>query len=53
MAETTNVEPMIITRELNAPRELVWKAWTERERMNQGWAGPFEQLDACLAEEQN
>jgi uncharacterized protein YndB with AHSA1/START domain len=31
--------PFVITREFNAPRELVWKAWTERERMMQ-WFGP-------------
>jgi len=31
--------PFVITREFNAPRELVWKAWTEREQMMQ-WFGP-------------
>jgi uncharacterized protein YndB with AHSA1/START domain len=29
----------VITRVLDAPRELVWKAWTEPERMAQWW-GP-------------
>jgi len=29
----------VITRVFNAPRELVWKAWTERERLMQ-WFGP-------------
>ncbi len=28
-----------ITRRVNAPRELVWKAWTEAERLAQWW-GP-------------
>src|ERR1700676_5513162 len=28
-----------ITRTFNAPREVVWKAWTERERLMQ-WFGP-------------
>lgn len=28
-----------ITRLLNAPRELVWKAWTEKDRLAQWW-GP-------------
>jgi uncharacterized protein YndB with AHSA1/START domain len=30
--------PFVITRELDAPRELVWKCWTEREHMR--WLGP-------------
>ena len=29
----------VITREFDAPRELVWKAWTERDRLMQ-WFGP-------------
>lgn len=29
----------VISRTFNAPRELVWKAWTEPERMAQWW-GP-------------
>jgi uncharacterized protein YndB with AHSA1/START domain len=32
-------EPFVITREFNAPRELVWKAWTERDRLMK-WFGP-------------
>jgi len=31
--------PFVIVREFNAPRDLVWKAWTEREQMMQ-WFGP-------------
>jgi uncharacterized protein YndB with AHSA1/START domain len=30
---------LVITRILNAPREMVWKAWTEPERQAQ-WLGP-------------
>jgi len=30
---------LVITRTFNAPRELVWKAWTEAERLAQWW-GP-------------
>jgi len=30
--------PFVITRVFDAPRELVWKAWTEREHMK--WWGP-------------
>ncbi len=29
----------VITREFDAPRDLVWKAWTERDRLMQ-WFGP-------------
>jgi uncharacterized protein YndB with AHSA1/START domain len=31
--------PFVITRTFDAPRELVWKAWTERERLLE-WFGP-------------
>jgi uncharacterized protein YndB with AHSA1/START domain len=31
---------IIITRVVEAPRELVWQAWTEPERIKQWW-GPF------------
>src|SRR5229473_7502146 len=45
MAETADVatetaeRELVIARILNAPRELVWKAWTEPERQAQ-WLGP-------------
>ncbi|HSY16938.1 MAG TPA: SRPBCC family protein [Candidatus Acidoferrales bacterium] len=32
-------EPFVIAREFVAPRELVWKAWTEHDRLLQ-WFGP-------------
>lgn len=31
--------PFIISRQFNAPRHLVWKSWTEAERLKQWW-GP-------------
>jgi len=34
-----NTEELVITRIFDAPRELVWKAWTETERMKRWW-GP-------------
>jgi uncharacterized protein YndB with AHSA1/START domain len=34
-----NKKDLIITRIFDAPRELVWKAWTEPERMKKWW-GP-------------
>jgi uncharacterized protein YndB with AHSA1/START domain len=30
---------LVITREFNAPRELMWKVWTDPERMKRWW-GP-------------
>jgi uncharacterized protein YndB with AHSA1/START domain len=33
------VKEFVITRELDAPREAVWKAWTNAESMKQWW-GP-------------
>jgi uncharacterized protein YndB with AHSA1/START domain len=40
---------LVITRIFDAPRELVWKAWTQRELAMQ-WAGPrgFTALDFAL-----
>jgi uncharacterized protein YndB with AHSA1/START domain len=32
-------EPFVITRTVNAPRKLVWQAFTEAERLKQ-WFGP-------------
>lgn len=34
-----NSEPFRITRVVRAPRELVWKVWTEREHLTR-WFGP-------------
>ena len=40
MAESKNdIRPFVISRTFDAPRELVWKAWTERDRLMQ-WFGP-------------
>ncbi|HSI63983.1 MAG TPA: SRPBCC domain-containing protein [Candidatus Saccharimonadia bacterium] len=36
---TAEVEEFVTTRTLKAPRDLVWKAWTEPERLAQWW-GP-------------
>jgi uncharacterized protein YndB with AHSA1/START domain len=37
--EKTAPKEFIITRTVNAPRDLVWKAWTQRDRLMQ-WFGP-------------
>lgn len=36
---TTTERPFVISHLFNAPRERVWKAWTERDRLMQ-WFGP-------------
>jgi uncharacterized protein YndB with AHSA1/START domain len=35
----TDIKPIIITRVFDAPRELVWKAWTDPEMIKKWW-GP-------------
>ncbi|EEF57949.1 SRPBCC family protein [Pedosphaera parvula] len=47
--EKTTEKPFVLSRTFNAPRELMWKAWTERERLMQ-WFGPkgFTMLTAKL-----
>ncbi len=39
----------VVAREFNAPRELVWKAWTEADRLREWW-GPkgFEMVSLTL-----
>jgi uncharacterized protein YndB with AHSA1/START domain len=32
-------KPFVISREFDAPRDLVWKSWTEAQRLKQWW-GP-------------
>jgi uncharacterized protein YndB with AHSA1/START domain len=39
MAETVTAQEITITRVFDAPRELVWKAWTEPDQLAQWW-GP-------------
>ena len=36
---STSAQEFIINREFNAPRERVWRAWTEREQLMR-WFGP-------------
>jgi uncharacterized protein YndB with AHSA1/START domain len=38
-AKKTKESELVITRIFDAPRELVWKAWTESERVKRWW-GP-------------
>lgn len=37
--QNKNIKELTITRVFDAPRELVWKAWTEPERVKRWW-GP-------------
>jgi uncharacterized protein YndB with AHSA1/START domain len=39
LPEDTADRAFVITRVFDAPRDLVWKAWTERDRLMQ-WFGP-------------
>src|SRR5258706_14903907 len=39
LTEAPAAQEFVITRVFAAPRELVWKAWTERDRLMQ-WFGP-------------
>jgi uncharacterized protein YndB with AHSA1/START domain len=34
-----SIEPFVITRKVDAQRDVVWRAWTERERLMR-WFGP-------------
>lgn len=37
--EQGEIEPFVISRVFDAPRDLVWKAWTEADRLKE-WFGP-------------
>ena len=39
LTEQSVVKPFVISRAFDAPRDKVWKAWTERDRLLQ-WFGP-------------
>jgi uncharacterized protein YndB with AHSA1/START domain len=39
MPETTSAQEITVTRVFDAPRELVWKAWTEPDQLSEWW-GP-------------
>ena len=39
MTAAQDIKPFVITRTLNAPRKLVWQAFTEAERLKK-WFGP-------------
>jgi uncharacterized protein YndB with AHSA1/START domain len=40
MTETTTAQEIEITRVYEAPRELVWRAWTEAEELVRWWGPP-------------
>jgi uncharacterized protein YndB with AHSA1/START domain len=40
MPEAISTQEITITRVFDAPRELVWKAWTEPEQLAQWWGPP-------------
>jgi uncharacterized protein YndB with AHSA1/START domain len=36
-AEATPDREIVMTRSFDAPRELVWKAWTDPKHINEWW----------------
>ena len=49
MTDTSGDQAITITRTFDAPRELVWKAWTEPEQLSRwwgkrGWSTPVETI---------
>ena len=49
MADAVTAQEMTVTRVLDAPRELVWKAWTEPDQLARwwgprGWSNPLETI---------
>ena len=49
MADAVTARAISITRVFDAPRELVWKAWTEPDRLAtwwgpRGWSNPLETI---------
>ncbi len=49
MPDTTNVkkEDLIVTRIIDAPLELVWKAWTEPEHVKHWWGPKYYTSPSC------
>ena len=40
MTEAATAQEITLSRTLEAPRELVWRAWTEPDRLAQWWGPP-------------
>ena len=49
MPDTTNVqkEDLVITRIIDAPLEMVWKAWTEPEQVRRWWGPRYYTSPSC------
>jgi len=41
------VKPFEISRVLDAPRDRVWRAWTEAERLKQWWGPAGFKVHTC------
>lgn len=41
------MSPFVISRVYDAPRDRVWKAWTEEERLKQWWSPPGFTTHTC------
>ena len=44
---TSTVREFVISRVFDAPRELVWKSWTEPERLKQWWGPKGFKVHTC------
>lgn len=49
MAETTNVqkEDLVVTRIIDAPVDVVWKAWTDPEHVRHWWGPKYYTSPSC------
>ncbi|PQV64134.1 putative conserved protein YndB, AHSA1/START domain [Abditibacterium utsteinense] len=46
----TQTTDLVINRVFDAPRELVWKAWSEAERLAQWWGPKDSRIQICRLE---
>ena len=46
-ATGTAANQMVVTREFDAPRDLLWKAWTEPDRLARWWGPPGSAIEVA------
>ena len=47
MTMTTDVQEFVFTRTFDAPRDRVWRAWTDAEALAQWWGPKNAKVRAC------